>query len=145
MVETSKPVALNAMQTNTVYTTFSIAGSAPASTQVMGTLYEYGLGLPSVATINVPSSEVWHLADVFVQSALTIDLQFQLIINGLIQPLVFNLNSAIVSNNARFKLPTPITIMPNSNFSVNVITYSANSATTAVTEACYVVFLRSPA
>jgi hypothetical protein len=137
-------IALSSRQTSTLYTTFSIPASAAAVTTVSGTMYPFGLQQPSQTSIVVPSTEKWYLADFYVDSSLSIDVQIQLVVNGIPQALVVNLNSTIVTNSARFVLPTPILIMPNQTFSVNFITYTANSATTAVSENCFLVFLREP-
>lgn len=137
-------IALSSRQTSVIYASMTIAGSAGAITTVSGTLYPFGLSQPSQTSIVVPSTEKWYLADFYVDSALTIDVQIQLVVNGIPQALVVNLNSTIVTNSARFVLPTPILIMPNQTFSVNFITYTANSATTAVTQYCFLAFLREP-
>ena len=117
---------LTTSQTSVVFTTFSLSASLPASSTVSGVMYPFGLSQPSQVSIVVPSTEKWYLADFYVDSALAVDLQIQFVINGIVQPLVVNLNSTIVSNSARFHLPTPILVMPNQTFSVNAITYTVN-------------------
>lgn len=134
---------LTTSQTSVVFTTFSLSASLPASSTVSGVMYPFGLSQPSQVSIVVPSTEKWYLADFYVDSALTVDLQIQFVINGIVQPLVVNLNSTIVSNSARFHLPTPILVMPNQTFSVNAITYTANGST-AITENVYLAFVRMP-
>lgn len=134
---------LTTSQTSVVFTTFSLSASLPANSTVSGVMYPFGLSQPSQVSIVVPSTEKWYLADFYVDSALTVDLQIQFVINGIVQPLVVNLNSTIVSNSARFHLPTPILVMPNQTFSVNAITYTANG-TTAITENVYLAFVRMP-
>ena len=130
-------------QTSVVFTTFSLSASLPASSTVSGVMYPFGLSQPSQVSIVVPSTEKWYLADFYVDSALAVDLQIQFVINGIVQPLVVNLNSTIVSNSARFHLPTPILVMPNQTFSVNAITYTVNG-TAASTENVYLAFVRMP-
>ena len=134
---------LTTSQTSVVFTTFSLSASLPASSTVSGVMYPFGLSQPSQVSIVVPSTEKWYLADFYVDSALTVDLQIQFVINGIVQPLVVNLNSTIVSNSARFHLPTPILVMPNQTFSVNAITYTVNG-TAASTENVYLAFVRMP-
>jgi hypothetical protein len=138
-------IALSARQASVIYTTFSIPALAAANTTVSGTLYPFGLTQPSQTSIVVPSTEKWYLADLYVDSALKVDAQFQMVVNGIPQALVVNMNSTIVTNSARFVLPTPILIMPNQTFSVNFITYTPNSASTTLTEHCFLAFLREPA
>jgi hypothetical protein len=135
---------LGASQTAVVYTTFTIAGSAIAFSSSSGNLYIYGLSQPAVTSFVVPSSEMWHLVDIYISSSLSIDAQFQLVVNGIVQPLVIELNSTIVTNSARVKLPTPFTILPNQTISTNFLIYTANGATTSVTENCFLVFVRQP-
>ncbi len=134
---------LTTSQTSVVFTTFSLSASLPASSTVSGVMYPFGLSQPSQVSIVVPSTEKWYLADFYVDSALAVDLQIQFVINGIVQPLVVNLNSTIVSNSARFHLPTPILVMPNQTFSVNAITYTVNG-TAASTENVYLAFVRMP-
>ena len=121
---------------------YTIAGSAAANTVIQGTIYPFGLSQPSQTSIVVPSKETWYLTDVSVNSSLSVDLQFQLTVDGVVQPLAIDLNSTIVTNSGRYKMPIPFKISANSTFSVSAINFTANSATTAVTESATLSILR---
>ena len=121
---------------------FTITGSAAANTVIQGTIYPFGLSQPSQTSIVVPSKETWYLTDVSVNKSLSVDLQFQLTVDGVVQPLAIDLNSTIVTNSGRYKMPIPFKISANSTFSVSAINFTANSATTAVTESATLSILR---
>ena len=120
--------------------TFSVPASAPAGTTVQGSITRI-VGQPSQSIVVVPNTEVWEIDDFYTQSTQTPDANIQPIRNSSIQPFQPDLNSLVISNQNKIKLPVPLVLKPGDQFYINAITTAANGSS-AVTLTLYVTAIR---
>jgi hypothetical protein len=106
---------------------FSVPASAPAGTQVTGSIQRIA-GQPAQSMLIVPNEELWEIKDFYVTSTQTPDGLIQPIVNNNIQPFQPNLNSLLISNQNKVKLDTPIILKPGFQFYMNTILLSANGS-----------------
>lgn len=136
-------ISLNNAQPMNAQCTATIAASAASGTQYTATVYPYGTTNSGLTTTVVPSNEVWHLAGAYVAASQTTDYNIGFIVNGITQPLLIEANATIVTNSARFVLPTTLVFPPNSSFQVNITTLAA-AGSSAYTATFYLTFIRQP-
>lgn len=136
-------ISLNNQQPANVQCTATIAASAASGTQYTATVYPYGTSLTGVTNMVIPSNEVWHLIGAYVPSSQTTDYNIGFIINGLTQPLLIEANAIIVTNSAKYSLPTSLVMLPNANVQVQITTLAA-AGTSAYTATFYLNFIRVP-
>lgn len=122
--------------------TFNVPASAAAGTLVQGTISRV-VGQPSTSTVNPPITELWAVTDFYTTSTVTPDAQIQLVVNNTVQPTQPDLNSCLISNQNKFKIPIgqEILIEPSSPVYINAYLLAANGST-AQTYTLYVVVIR---
>ena len=119
---------------------FSVAASAPAGTQVTGSIVRVA-GQPAQSLLVVPNDELWEIKDFYVTSSQTPDGLIQPVVNNNIQPFQPDLNSLLISNQNKVKLDIPIILKPGFQFYINTILLTANG-TSAVTLTLYIQVTR---
>ncbi len=137
-------ISLNYQQPANMQCTAAVANSAASGTQYTATVYPYGTTQTGVTTVNVPSNEVLHLIGAYVSASQSTDYNIGFLVNGVIQPLLIEANATIVTNSARFVLPSSLVFPPNANFQVTVTMLAAVSSTGAFTGTFYLTFIRAP-
>ena len=137
-------ISLNYAQPANMQATAAIADSAASGTVYTATVYPYGTTSAGLTTVVVPSNEVWHLLNATVPSSQATDYNIGFIVNGLTQPILIEANAVIVTNSARYSLPTSLVFPPNSNFQVQITTLAATGSTGGFTATFYLNFMRVP-
>ena len=137
-------ISLNYAQPANMQATAAVANSTAVGSAVTATVYPYGTAAAGLTTVVVPSNEVWHLTGAYVQASQTQDYNIGFIVNGITQPLLIEANATIVTNSARFVLPTTLVFPPNSSFQVSITLLASTSAGGAFTATFYMTFVRQP-
>jgi len=127
-----------------ILATFTIAGSAAASTQYTGTLYPNGFQNASQTPYIVPAGRTLHVGDVTVSGTVSVDAQLIFTINGVTQGENFHLSDIVSSNNARVRPTQAIVLGPTDSLSVGLITLAANGSTSAVSQNVKVIGVLLP-
>jgi hypothetical protein len=104
-----------------------------------------GPDAPAVQTVTVPSSEVWHIVDIFTQGVVSGGADGQLVINinGFDQPLSITLSAMDINKLSRFTLPQSIPIPPNATVYFKLVLLGAVGAS-AVTQTVNIKLIRIP-
>lgn len=136
-------ISLNYQQPANMQSTATIAASAASGTTYTATVYPYGTTAAGLTTVVVPSNEVWHLMGAYVSASQTTDYNIGFIVGGITQPILIEANAVIVTNSARYQLPTSLVFPPNSSFQVQITTLAA-AGSSAYTATFYLNFIRVP-
>ncbi len=119
---------------------YTVPASAASGTALNGSITRV-IGQPAINIATVPNTEMWEIDDFYTQASQTPDGNIQPVRNGTIQPFQPDLNSLIISNQNKIKLPAPLVLKPGDQFYMNAVLNQANG-TTAVTLTVYAVVIR---
>jgi len=105
-------------QPTEVTVSYSLTTAQTAGTIVQGQIQAFGPLVPTSPTVTVPSTEVWHIIDIYVVGGpVAADALVITVINGYVQNIAPKLSSLNLNLLTRFRLPMSIPLAPNTTWS----------------------------
>ena len=105
-------------QTTEVTVSYSLTPSQTAGSIVQGQMQSFGPLVPTSPRVTVPSTEVWHIIDIYVVGGpVAADALVLTTINGYPQNIAPKLSSLNLNLLTRFRLTLSIPLAPNTTWS----------------------------
>ncbi len=130
MANATLPETITQVQGTTAVLQLSVPASQGIGSLPLSDIAFYPYGLANQPVSVVPSTEVWRIEDLGINSTITPDIVVGLVVNGIQQPLAVDLNSAVFTNSGRLNPVSPyIDIPANSTFNFTAYLEQANGST----------------